>query len=337
MVAWDAGRTLADRFRAHAGEAPHLYGHAMRAMADDWEAGGPVRRLLAGYEDAPHGLGGPAAAAGRRVPAGADRPGSRAGAVLPLPGGQRRPRRRLAGAAGGDRRARRRSCGRAGDSAADQRGRPVCARCWPGCSTWSARRASARCACSSSAPVPDSICWSTGSASAAPDWQFGPADSPVQFVRCHRGRRPAGAVPVVERRGCDLHPVDATSDVRPAAADLVRLAVRRRTGTSAWPRRCSRGGGASGPGRSSRGRRLAGRAADRTRRRRCADRWSGTRSPSCTGRRPRSRRSTTSGRRTGAAPPGPGGDGVRHRSGCRRRGPSCGRHSGLPATDVRHA
>ena len=46
MVAWDQGVTLADRFRAGAGTAPHLYGHAMRAMADDWEAGGPVRRVL---------------------------------------------------------------------------------------------------------------------------------------------------------------------------------------------------------------------------------------------------------------------------------------------------
>jgi hypothetical protein len=27
---WDAGETLADRFRAHAGDSEHLYGHAMR-------------------------------------------------------------------------------------------------------------------------------------------------------------------------------------------------------------------------------------------------------------------------------------------------------------------
>lgn len=55
MVAWDTGATLADRFRAHAGDADHLYGHAMRAMAADWEAGGPVRQVCAGYEDAPTG------------------------------------------------------------------------------------------------------------------------------------------------------------------------------------------------------------------------------------------------------------------------------------------
>lgn len=55
MVAWDRGTTLAERFRSWAGTASHLYGHAVRAMADDWEAGGPVRRLFAGYEDAPEG------------------------------------------------------------------------------------------------------------------------------------------------------------------------------------------------------------------------------------------------------------------------------------------
>ncbi len=55
MVAWDRGSTLADRFRAHAGDSTNLYGVAMRAMADDWEAGGPVRAVCAGYEDAPVG------------------------------------------------------------------------------------------------------------------------------------------------------------------------------------------------------------------------------------------------------------------------------------------
>jgi hypothetical protein len=52
---WDAGETLADRFRAHARDAEHLYGYAMRCMADDWEAGGPVWLVCRGYENAPHG------------------------------------------------------------------------------------------------------------------------------------------------------------------------------------------------------------------------------------------------------------------------------------------
>ncbi|WP_375432288.1 DUF2332 domain-containing protein [uncultured Friedmanniella sp.] len=55
MIVWDAGPTLADRFRAHAGTSEHLYGYAMRGMAEDWEAGGPVREICAGYEDAPNG------------------------------------------------------------------------------------------------------------------------------------------------------------------------------------------------------------------------------------------------------------------------------------------
>jgi hypothetical protein len=52
---WDAGETLADRFRAHAAGARHLYGHAIRGMAEDWEAGGPIREVCRGYENAPRG------------------------------------------------------------------------------------------------------------------------------------------------------------------------------------------------------------------------------------------------------------------------------------------
>ena len=52
---WDAGETLAERFRAHARDAEHLYGYAIRGMADDWDAGGPVRELCRGYEHAPRG------------------------------------------------------------------------------------------------------------------------------------------------------------------------------------------------------------------------------------------------------------------------------------------
>jgi hypothetical protein len=55
MLSWDQGPTLADRFRSHAGDAVHLYAYAARGMADDWAAGGPVRTICAGYEQAPHG------------------------------------------------------------------------------------------------------------------------------------------------------------------------------------------------------------------------------------------------------------------------------------------
>jgi hypothetical protein len=52
---WDAGETLADRFRAHAADAEHLYGYAIRGMADDWDSGGPIREVCHGYENAPRG------------------------------------------------------------------------------------------------------------------------------------------------------------------------------------------------------------------------------------------------------------------------------------------
>lgn len=55
MTSFDTGETLAERFRNHAGASTHLYGYATRGMADDWEAGGPVRQVCAGYEQAPKG------------------------------------------------------------------------------------------------------------------------------------------------------------------------------------------------------------------------------------------------------------------------------------------
>lgn len=50
-----AAPTLADRMRRHFGDADHLYGHLLRAMADDWDAAGPVREVCAGWESAPAG------------------------------------------------------------------------------------------------------------------------------------------------------------------------------------------------------------------------------------------------------------------------------------------
>jgi hypothetical protein len=52
---FDSGGTLAERFRAHAGDDHSPYAFAMRGMADDWEAGGVVRRICTGWEDAPPG------------------------------------------------------------------------------------------------------------------------------------------------------------------------------------------------------------------------------------------------------------------------------------------
>ena len=52
---FDSGDTLADRFRSHVGVDNSLYDFAMRGMADEWEAGGVVREICAGWDDAPPG------------------------------------------------------------------------------------------------------------------------------------------------------------------------------------------------------------------------------------------------------------------------------------------
>lgn len=47
-----AGPTLADRLREHFGHRDHLYGVLLAEMADDWDAGGLTHELFAGWEDA---------------------------------------------------------------------------------------------------------------------------------------------------------------------------------------------------------------------------------------------------------------------------------------------
>jgi hypothetical protein len=44
---WDIGETLADRFRAHARDAEHLHGYAIRGMAQDWRLAGQSARCVA--------------------------------------------------------------------------------------------------------------------------------------------------------------------------------------------------------------------------------------------------------------------------------------------------
>ena len=52
MGAFD-GETLAERFRNHFGHTDHLYGALLDGMADDWEVGGVTREIFDGWEDAP--------------------------------------------------------------------------------------------------------------------------------------------------------------------------------------------------------------------------------------------------------------------------------------------
>lgn len=47
-----AGPTLAERLREHFGHRDHLYGVLLAEMADDWDAGGLTRELLSGWEGA---------------------------------------------------------------------------------------------------------------------------------------------------------------------------------------------------------------------------------------------------------------------------------------------
>ena len=91
MVGFDRGRTLAQRFRAHAGEQTHLYGYALRGMADDLECGRADAAGGARLRGGAARRGDPAAAAGRDLPARADRPGAGAAALLRLPGGAEPP------------------------------------------------------------------------------------------------------------------------------------------------------------------------------------------------------------------------------------------------------
>lgn len=50
------GATVVERMRSHFdGRTDHLYGVLVRVLADDWDSGGVVREILDGYEDAPAG------------------------------------------------------------------------------------------------------------------------------------------------------------------------------------------------------------------------------------------------------------------------------------------
>ncbi|WP_147064961.1 DUF2332 domain-containing protein [Knoellia locipacati] len=55
MSAYD-GATVVERMRSHwGGSTDHLYGVLVRELADDWDRGGVVREILRGREDAPAG------------------------------------------------------------------------------------------------------------------------------------------------------------------------------------------------------------------------------------------------------------------------------------------
>jgi hypothetical protein len=210
-MSFDEGQTLADRMRAHASDGHHLYAELMRAMADDWEAGGPVRDICRGWEDAPRGsvvqlrlLGG----LFRIVLTG------RAPELVPFYpslGGDRPP---------------------------DQ--------AWPVVRAVLAAHVEELHDALEIAPQTNEIGRTTAlvvglfeavrrsglsrvrllepGASAGLNllvdrvrfegdgWSCGPAESPLVLADCFEGRVEPAAFTIVERRGCDLSPVDPTSD-----------------------------------------------------------------------------------------------------------------------------
>jgi hypothetical protein len=210
MVRWDQGRTLADRFRSHAGEATHLYGHAMRGMADDWEAGGPVRAVCAGYESAP-----PGSALALRLLAGVFRLvlTGRAPELVrfyPCLGGRADPaeawpvlRAVIAG------HPEELHAALAVPPQTNEVGRSVAllAGLFDVVAATGIRRVRLLEVGASAGLnlLVDRFAYS------GPDWQFGDSASPVRFPDAISGPVRVADFTLVDRRGCDLHPVDPLS------------------------------------------------------------------------------------------------------------------------------
>ena len=252
MVGFDRGRTLAQRFRAHAGAQTHLYGYVLRAMADDLEAQGPTALVVRGYEDAPAG-----AVIQLRLLAGIFR------LVLTDRAPELRPYYACLGGAES----------------------PVTA--WPVMRRVIADHPDELHEALAIAPQTNEVGRSvallvglfdlasaTGcrrvrllelGASAGLNllldrfrvigdgWSWGPEASPVQLLEAVQGPVVPTELEIVDARGCDLDPVDATTRPGSTPADLVRLALRRAPARPAGRRaaagRCAAARGGSGVGR----------------------------------------------------------------------------------------
>ncbi|MBA2445447.1 MAG: DUF2332 domain-containing protein [Nocardioidaceae bacterium] len=197
--------------RSHAADHHHLYGHLMRGLADDWEAGGPTREIFQGWEAAPEG-----SVVQLRLLAGLFRIvlTGRAPELVPYYpclGGIEPP-----------------------------------AEAWPRVRDVLVRHTGELHDALDVAPQTNEVGRSTAllvglfaavrrtglsrvrllepGASAGlnllvdqfrfvnPDWEFGPIDSPLMLADGVQGDVSAMAFEVVARRGCDLQPVDATTD-----------------------------------------------------------------------------------------------------------------------------
>lgn len=210
MVGFDRGQTLAERFRTHAGAQTTLYGHVLRAMADDLEAGGPTATVVQGYRDAPVG-----AVIQLRLLAGIFR------LVLTGRAPQLRPYYPCLG------------------------GRAPAAEAWPVMRAVIAEHTEELHDALAIAPQTNEVgrsvalllgLWDLAAATGwgrirllelgasaglnlllprfrveGEGWSWGPAGSPVRLTDVVEGTPAAAAVEIVSARGCDLDPVDATS------------------------------------------------------------------------------------------------------------------------------
>ena len=209
-ISYDAGVTLADRFRRHAADSTHLYGYAMRGMADDWEAGGPVRQICQSYEDASSG-----AVIQLRLLAGVFRIvlTGRADQLLPYYpslGGTAAPAEawpvlREVIAANVDELHRALEIApqtnEVGRSAALLAG---LLDVLPRVERGSVRLLELGASAGLNLLIDQYAIHGAG-------WRFGPADSPVQLLDAIHGDVALVPLRIVDRAGCDLHPVDARS------------------------------------------------------------------------------------------------------------------------------
>jgi hypothetical protein len=205
--------TLADRFRRHAAalddDAP-LYGVLLRGMADDWEARGAIRDICVGWEAAP-----PGAVVQLRLLAGLHRmvltgrapqlaPYYRSVRGTAAPNGAWTVARPVAGAHRAELRAaldlvpQTNEVGRAAAL--------VVALFDAAHRTGLRRIRLLEVGASAGLNLLVDRFRVTG-----PGWQWGPADSPVVLDGFVTGPVQPGPVEIVERRGCDLEPIDPTS------------------------------------------------------------------------------------------------------------------------------
>jgi hypothetical protein len=214
VTAPDSGGTLGERIRRHAeGVSSPLYAELMAGMAQDWEDGGPVAEVLHGWQDAPAG-----SFVQLRLLAGLhrlvlQRQAPHLATFHPSVGGDGAPAgawavaREIVAAHVEDL--------RDGLDLAPQTnevGRAAALALGLVDAAWRSGRTRVRLLEVGASGGLNLLVDRFGIGGAG--WSWGPADSPVQLggaLRAEPGAVQGCAVQVVSRRGCDLSPVDVTS------------------------------------------------------------------------------------------------------------------------------